>query len=146
MGSETRARTRCRRFNVGIVVTVVFVAIIVVMWVAALNCNALDHHLSLGRSFHMGTWDDGWDSRLVFFNDSEYGPYRGSIIQMDGEPPLERRVGFGDRLGIYYRYFRFANDGATVWTLMISLWYPTILFVVLVILWWIRYWRAANEK
>jgi len=81
------------------------------------------------------------DTRLAFFNDSEYGPYRGSIIGMldeDGnvQPPLEQQVGFGDTWGIYYRYFRWSFG--TLWTLAFSLWYLVGVFCVLPLVWLLK--------
>ena len=146
MDPDTKARIQCRAFNIGVLVSVVLLGVTVALWVAALNSNQWDHRLSLGNSFHIGVCGPGLDSRLVFFSDSEYGPYSGSIIQLNGSPPLERKIGFGDTLGIYYRYFRFPDGGPTLWTLMLSLWYPTILFVVLPIIWWIRYRRKMVIK
>ena len=137
MGSDTRARIQCRAFKIGVLVSVILLGVGVSLWVAALNSNQWDHRLSLGNSFHIGVCAHGLDGRLAFFSDSEYGPYQGSIIQIAGIPPLEREIRFGDRLGIYYRYLRFADEGPILWTLMISLWYPTILFVVPAIIWWI---------
>ena len=42
--------------------------------------NPSDHHVSFGDACHIGVWNRGLDSRLVVFNNSDYGPYRGSII------------------------------------------------------------------
>ncbi|HUF62143.1 MAG TPA: hypothetical protein VMN36_08725 [Verrucomicrobiales bacterium] len=61
----------------------------------------LDHRLSISDGFHIGDWGGGWDVRLVFFNDAEYGPYRASIISVDGYPPLERELYFGDIAGAF---------------------------------------------
>ena len=74
------------------------------------------------------------DSRLVLFNDAEYGPYRGSIIGLvdaDGSiyPPLEREESFGDSWGVYYRHFQWSDS--TLWTLMVTLWYPIALFAIM---------------
>ncbi len=73
-------------------------------------------------------------TRLVFFNDAEYGPYSGSIIGLvdeDGNiyPPLEREQAFGDSWGIYYRYFQ--RSGSTLWTLTVTLWYPIAVFAIM---------------
>jgi len=101
-----------------------------------------EHHLSFGKDFHVGVWTGALHEckvgRICFFNDSDYGPYRGSIIGFigpDGKtyPPLEREIGWGDSFGIYYRYFRW--EDSTLWTLMLSWWYPFILFSILPCFW-----------
>ncbi|WP_077024285.1 hypothetical protein [Fuerstiella marisgermanici] len=42
------------------------------------------HRLSITRTFHVGVWNTGIDSRLVFFNDADHGPYRGSVVALAG--------------------------------------------------------------
>jgi hypothetical protein len=104
-----------------------------------------ENHVSFGRTFHVSAECRKFDSRIVFFNDSEYGPYCGSVIGLsddDGNvyPPLERQLGFGNTWGIYYRYFRWSD--ATLWTLTVSLWYPIVVLSAIVI--GIK-WRAARN-
>ncbi len=79
------------------------------------------NHLSLGNSFHIAVWNRGIDSRIVFFNDKGYGPYRGSTIGFSGGQ-LPHVVGFGDKWGIYYRHIQWPES--SLWTLMVSTWYP----------------------
>ena len=62
-----------------------------------------------------------YDGRVEFFNDEEYGPYHGSIIALTSHdwPPeriFSKQQAFGDICGIYYRYFRWADSGAVLWT------------------------------
>jgi hypothetical protein len=109
--------------------------------VAAIWINPWDHHLSLTSRFHVGVRGPGWNTRLVFFNDADYGPYRGSIIgvvddQGNTYPPLERAVYFGDTAGVYYRYFRWTDS--SLWTLMVLIWYPAALFAILPAWSWFR--------
>ncbi|MEX2092516.1 MAG: hypothetical protein WD971_07550 [Pirellulales bacterium] len=104
----------------------------VLLWLATLWIDPWSHHISLGDDFHIGVWGRGWDARLVIFSDAEYGPYRGSIIGLSDEQrnrltKLDREICFGDSWGTYYRYFRLP-DGYVLWTLMVSLWYPIIVF------------------
>jgi len=110
-----------------------FVASLLLL-LAALVLNPWDHSLSVTRDFHVGVRARGLDARLVCFNDKDYRPYTGSIIQLvDSQgnvyPPLLRETRVGDSCGVYYRYFR--SKDAILWTLMISLWYPVALFAVL---------------
>jgi hypothetical protein len=76
---------------------------------------------------------DGLDVRFTFFSDALYGPNRGSIIGIADEhgniyPPLLTRSAFGDRWGIYWRYFEWDPDAvdsqSTLWTLSVSATYP----------------------
>ena len=105
------------------------VALLLGLSIASVWINPWDQYFSISRQFHIGIWGQGLDVRLVFFNDADYGPYRGSMISLDGDPPLDRAVYFGDTAGIYYRYFRVA--GSSLWTLMLLIWYPIALFATL---------------
>lgn len=67
------------------------------------------------------------NNRLVFYNSLDYGPYRGSMLSLEGDPDPPIVKGFGDWLGIYYRNIGW-SDGVRLLTLAISLWYPLILF------------------
>jgi hypothetical protein len=98
--------------------------------------NPADNYLSFGRDFHVSAECRKFDSRIVFFNDTAYGPYRGSVIGLsddDGNayPPLQRQLAFGGAWGVFYRYFRWTD--ATLWTLTVSLWYPIVILSAIVI-------------
>lgn len=107
----------------------------ILLFVGGYKLSPWEYRLSFGDSFHVGVWArDGLDSRIVFFNDAGYGPCRGSIIGLVGSdgnvyPPRIREVYIGDTWGVYYRYFQWI-DG-TLWTLMVSLWYPIVFFAML---------------
>lgn len=84
----------------------------------------------------------------MFFNDADYGPYRGSMLgvvddQGNVYPPREEEAYFGDTAGIYYRYFRWPD--ATLSTLMVSLWYPAALFTVIPACWWFLRSRRSGK-
>jgi hypothetical protein len=64
-----------------------------------------------------------WITDVAFFNQQE-GPYAGSIIQLDGYPPIHKTVGFGRTAGIYYRYFLF--DAGPLWTLLVNIGYIAV--------------------
>lgn len=87
--------------------------------------DAWHHRLSITRSFHIGVCNTGLDSRLVFFNDAEYGPYRGSIVGLAGNQSPHTNA-FGDTLGVYYRHFTWPDS--VHWTLAVSMWYPILMF------------------
>jgi len=102
---------------------------------------------------------------LEIFNDSQYGPYSGSIIALsdDKHPPkavwdwrVSENYGVGkeyifdgkgaiqvtgtgaDFPGIYYRHFQWPNTSQPLWTLMVSLWYPLFIFSILPSVWILR--------
>jgi hypothetical protein len=108
--------------------------------------NPRKHFVSIGNSFHISVSNIGLDSRIVFFNDSDYGPYRGSIISI-ADGPQPKSVGIGDAWGLYYRHFEWPAQ--RLWTLMISLWYPIVLFAMMLV---VSLWRRntvsknANPK
>jgi hypothetical protein len=85
------------------------------------------HGVAITPRFHLGLFDGG-----AWFYGDEW-PYRGSIIQIDGQPPVSQKSGL-DFPGVYYRYF-FRSSAHTTWSLMVSLWYPIVLFAILPALW-----------
>jgi hypothetical protein len=134
-----------RLFNVASFVSAVLAGGTLVLSLAMFVSSPWNHRVSLTNRFHVGVWSGfGGDTlgRLVIFNDDQYGPYRGSVVQIgDGKgnayPRFDRELARGDSFGIYYRYFRESN-GTTLWTLMVSLWYPLILFALLSAAWVVR--------
>ena len=150
-GHEILERTMIRRaIQIVTVMSTILLGVLVVLLFLSADAlanflNPWDHYLSLGDALHIGVWgSSGLDSRVVFFNDSDYGPYRGSItgvIGADGVvyPPLLHQRAFGDSWGIYYRYFRWSDS--TLWTWMISLWYPIVVCAILPGAQLVRYWR-----
>lgn len=139
-----------RAFRIVTVASTVMLIITVLLFLAGYVSTPWDHYLSFSDDSHVGVWGHGVDSRIVFFNDTEYGPYRGSIIGIvdaDGNvhPPLEREEAFGDSWGIYYRYFEWSDS--KLWTLMVALWYPIAIFAIMPsirLLRWIKHQRALN--
>lgn len=116
------------------VLSTVLLAFAILLFFAGYVISPWEQYLSFSGDFHVAVWGRGLDSRIVFFNDAEYGPYRGSIIGLVGPdgnvyPPLERERAFGDSWGIYYRYFQWSDS--TLWTLMVTLWYPIALFALI---------------
>ncbi len=119
-------------------------SLMLVLAFASIWINPWDHRLSLSDGFHVGVLGRGFDVRLAFFNDADYGPYRGSITRLDEHPV--RVLHFGDTAGVYYRYFRWADY--TLWTLMVSVWYPTAFFAILPA-WRLRQrrrWRQSGKE
>ncbi len=121
----------------------VSLALLAVAAFAFVGSHAVDpwkHRISLTDDFHVTLWGHVVDARIVFFNDAEYGPYRGSIIGLAGDSDLKER-GFGDFLGIYYRHFQWPNS--VLWTWMVSLWYPVALFGTCSFVTWLR---SSHER
>lgn len=120
-----------RVFNTLSLVSAILLACTVFLWAWSFWTNPYKTNLSTSNVFHIGLYD----GRVEFFSD-KFGPYRGGIIALTSpEWPAERifskQWGFGDICGIYYRYFRWADSGAVLWTLSMSLFYPMIVFAVL---------------
>ncbi|MEX0776470.1 MAG: hypothetical protein WD042_12270 [Phycisphaeraceae bacterium] len=107
-----------------------FLSVLLLIWFHPQN-----PHLSFGQGFHVGVCNfRDWDFRLAFFSDAQYGPYRGSIIDLTGTVAMH---GFGDRYGVYYRHVQWPA-GATFWTLLVSIWYPIIATAILPSIWLLR--------
>jgi len=109
------------------------------------NLDPRQHSVSITGDCHV-TVANGY---IEFFNDAEYGPYRGSIVailddQGNSHPPIER-TGFGETWGVYYRHLRWLDSGDVIWTVAISLVYPLVLFSILPVTWgWCR-WRHTHR-
>jgi hypothetical protein len=81
-------------------------------------------HVSLGYNINIAV-TKLWGGNLVFFNQSM--PYTGSIISMAGDKSVNE-IGW-DGWGTYFRHITHTLEKEKDWwTLMISLWYPIIIF------------------
>ncbi|MEK6259077.1 MAG: hypothetical protein AABP62_10725 [Planctomycetota bacterium] len=131
------------------------------LWVFSLSVtfltfalNPWGNHLTINPDFRVGVWSgfsldlvlgfSGTDPVLVFFNRNE-GPYRGSLITVEGDPhpPVVTGVDW-EFPRIYYRHIRW--DDSLTWTLMVSLWYPLILFAIGPLIWGVSRWRHSHAK
>lgn len=158
---------RHRWFHIASFISGILSTLIVVLWLVTF---AASPQFSLTRHFNLGIWEGFTGEKLgmlEIFSDSQYGPYRGSIISLgdDSHPPkvvwawrVSENYGAGkeyifdgrraiqvtateaDFPGIYYRHFQWPNAPAPLWTLMVSLWYPLFLFSVLPSVWILRRW------
>lgn len=128
-------------FNRCCIVSVTLLAATLILLPFSWVANPRLHYVSLTDTLHVGLCCRGLRDLdrggcLVFFNDSLRGPYRGGLISVNiegvvyGGPDHEVRA---DWFGVYYRYFRWPDD--MVWTLMIRLFYPILLFAVLPTVW-----------
>ena len=164
---------RNRKFNVATFASTILLCGTIILLVAAFFVNPKGQKISLTNNFHVSVWEGfGGDiiGRLVFFNNAEYGPYSGSIMRFGGESDKEARWGWSvgnydlggittinpkgnvDKLGfctlpgIYFRHWKIHDEARSLWTLMVSLWYPLFLFSILPVIWSICYWRSRCAK
>jgi hypothetical protein len=149
--AKRKMEKRHRLFAAAAFASAVLLVLTFALWLAAFAVSPWDHHLSVATSFHIGVWggvDGPTFGRLVFFNDDEYGPYRGSVVALSDAQgnvsPAYRVSAWGDSYGVYYRHFYFPGSDKTLWTLMISLLYPFALFAVLPLTWCWRQWRTGR--
>lgn len=135
-----------RLLNISIYISMLMLGLLLTSAIASIWINPWPHHVSVSKRFHIGVDNAGsdFDIRLVFFNNDNYGPYRGSMMQVDGNPVYDREVAPGDKAGIYYRYFRLGPY--VLWTLMVSIWYPIGLFAPLSIIGFFRLIRKQLHK
>ena len=132
-----------RIFDTLSLISAILLACTIILWPWSFWAEPGKDYLSFTDEFHVGVYR----GRLDLFN-SEY-PYHGSIIAITSlERPIERifseRRAFGDTVGIYYRYFCWADSGAVLWTLSVSLLYPLIVFAVLPTIWGWKWWRVRS--
>lgn len=111
-----------------------------------LTLNPWDHRVALTPDFRFAVWSgfSGTDPVLVFFNQNE-GPYRGSLITVEGDPRPPVVSSFDWEFPrIYYRHIR--RDDSIEWTLMVSLWYPLIVFAIGPVAWGASRWKCSRAK
>jgi hypothetical protein len=101
--------------------------------------DPLKHHVSLSEGFHISLGGGG----VHYYSDKQYGPYRGSVIGLAGDPNSPNVTGFN--LPCYFRQLRWPN-GHRMWTLFIPL--PLLLmpFGVLPLVWLVREIRSSRGK
>ena len=124
-----------RLSKIPIVTSSVSLCISLLLFVGGYVLDPAEYYLSFDEDCHVGVFAHGLDTRIVVFSDAEYGPYCGSITQLadaDGiaYPPVRYHLRFGEYWGIYYRNIRWP-DSTGLWTLMVSLWYPIIVFAII---------------
>jgi hypothetical protein len=137
-----------RLFNLATAVSAVVLCLVVVAWFAASAVDPRKQFVSLSGSCHLSLDARGADARLQVFNDSNHGPYGGSIIAVSGaggssnDPQVS---GVGDVAGIYYRMIRW-QDGTSLSTLSLSLAYPLLLAALLPFVWLVRRSRRRSPN
>ena len=85
--------------------------------------------ITLLDNFRAGVWNQEFDSRLVFFNDDEYDP--ANLAAHFPGSTIKKSFHFSAIPGIYYRCIQ--TDIDTHWVCQFSLWYPFVVFGILLI-------------
>jgi hypothetical protein len=135
-----------RIFVVAAIVSALLMAVTALLFIISVcDLDPRDHHLSITSRCHV-TVEHG---DIVFFNNADYGPYRGSVVQLSGDdgpayPPIERSA-FGDICGLYYRHLRWLDSGDVLWTLAVSLAYPLVSFAILPAIWLWFQWHQGGR-
>jgi len=135
-----------RIFNTLSLISAILLACTIILWAWSFWTDPRKDCVSFSRNFHVAVEN----VRVSFFNVKDYGPYHGGILSLaSGEetafPAFAERRGFGDTLGIYYRYFRWADSGIILWTLSVTLLYPMIVLAVLPTVGAWKRWRANHH-
>jgi hypothetical protein len=117
--------------------------ILFVGWPAMPSTSPPAHYLSITDDFHVGFYC----GYIAFYNDVNCGPFHGGIIHLsDSSHPVHTdKAGFGETLGIYYRYYHWWDSGEILWTLLVSLIYPAAVFSILPVTWLWRRWRQTHR-
>lgn len=106
----------------------VFVGVLIYAWLNSPNPRTNESgvhwsYVSLGKVHVAVTMERG--GNLVLFN--QKAPYTGSIYKLAGDNSVNE-TGLTS-CGIYFRHITHTNEkGQNWWTLMVSLWYPIIIF------------------
>jgi hypothetical protein len=103
-----------------------FICLYISIWVLRPNQGIDWSYISLGKYFHIAVTDN-WRGNLVLFNQDS--PYTGSIIKFTGDKTIDEWGLTG--WGIYFRHITNSVQHSVWWTLIISLWYPIIIFGIL---------------
>jgi hypothetical protein len=133
-----------RLFNLAAAVSAMGFCLVVVAWLAAGAVDPRKHFVSFSRGCHLSISSRGADARVHFFNDSNYGPYGGSIVGIAGDPNGPKVSGVGDVAGVYYRMIRWPG-GVSLWTLSLSLIYPLLLAAASPVVWLVRRSRRSRR-
>lgn len=138
------------RRRVFTIVSALFLVVTVVLAIASFMVDPWKHSISLGDGFHVTLWHPSDNPSVVFFSDQDYGPYPGSIVGIVGPdgtvyPKRLKEIHFGAIAGIYFRYFQWAPTDV-LWTLMVSLLYPLMLFAVLPVAWLLQRFADRDQQ
>lgn len=110
-----------------------FICLYIIVWFLNPNQNLDWSYFSLGKDFHIAITKN-WGGNFVFFNQDS--PYTGSIIKFAGDKTIKEWGLTG--WGIYFRHIDNSVQKSVWWTLMISLWYPIIMFGALPVIYFAK--------
>jgi hypothetical protein len=134
-----------RGFTTSALASTLLLAVALVLFLSAFRESSHEPLVSHSPAFHFTATRGSLsppDARLAFF-DSPMGPYSGSLVFLDFIDEGVQVDAFGDSMGVYYRRIRWPS-GECNWTLMVSLWYPIIVFSILPGIWILQYARARS--
>jgi hypothetical protein len=103
-----------------VIASAIVCCLLVAAFLVSYHLDVRRHCIAITPNLHVGLFDGG-----TWLYSDEW-PYRGGILEIAGYPSVVSKTGF-DFPGIYYRYFRSASHRS--WSLMLSFWYPIVLFV-----------------
>lgn len=160
-------------FDIASLISGILAAVTIALWLLTFFASP---RLPVTRHFNLGIWKGFSGEKLgmlEIFNDSQYGPYTGSIIAFadheyppkfvwrygtgenceilkqiffDGKGAIVVTVTGADFPGLCYRHFRWPEKAEPLWTLMISLWYPFFVFSVIPSVFILRRWRLCRNN
>lgn len=137
-----------RPIRIATLASVLMFGLVIAGWREAGRVDPRREFLSLSSKLHITLTTFGpADARLTFFNDTNYGPYQGSIIHVGfpSDPNEPSVTSIGDTAGVYYRKIWWP-DGLMVWTLSLSLFYPLAASTVLPMVFAVRFFRRAGHQ
>ena len=104
---------------------VIFIGLYVYVWI--FNPKLYPPSFRIPLCVASMTVTKSWGGNAIFFNQNV--PYTGGTISISKDLPIN--VKGWDRLGVYFRLISDARRSDNWWTLMVSLWYPIIIFGIL---------------
>jgi hypothetical protein len=132
-------------FNIFVVCSTILLLLFLATCLFAGNVDPIKRHLSLSHGCHLSIDTSLFGPSFEIFNDADYGPYRGSIIEVTGpRHSLQVKATGFIFPGIYYRLFRWPN-GTSLWTVSLSLVYPLLFSAILPVVAFARYVRRRRE-
>ena len=124
-------------------VSVLFLALFIGLysyaWIVDPDLHSSSSEISVGNA--RLTVTKLWGGQLILFN--QEAPYTGGIYAMSGDKTVSAKG--WDGFGIYFRLIKDTKMVGSWWTLMISLWYPVIIFAILPVTFAVKKWRAKGK-
>src|SRR5262245_42563348 len=109
-------------------VVLFFACALLAVYAWLVNPDPREHHVSLG--FYVAAVNLR-GPRLVVFSDAVVGPYTGGTVDIFRPGSKEKPTVENDDIDLPGIYFRTLFGQRRTWTLILSLWYPLLIFGVL---------------